>query len=123
MRWPVAVLALALAGCLPNSRSDEFACASQADCASDRICDGGFCIRAECPDDCSSCDLVAKTCTIACLGSGDCDNVQCPDGFDCNVLCMVARACDNVDCSGARSCSVTCLGTTACKDITCGDGP
>lgn len=121
--------------CLVDRKAKEFACETQADCADPRICSGGFCViqsvlpdapllpdAPACPEQCTTCDLVLKTCTIACEASDNCNNVACPEGYACDIACE-AGGCDDIDCSDAKSCKVSCQGGSACGNIDCGTGP
>jgi hypothetical protein len=144
-----AVIAtLAVAGsCSIDHRSDEYACVSQSQCSSGRLCMGGFCIvpgaidapRAgdgphgtgadgsgsnDCPDQCSTCNVAQHTCTIDCETSSCTGTVTCPTGYNCDIKCDTQNSCRNgVTCDATQPCTVECSGSGACRTVTCGDGP
>lgn len=132
--------ALVVAGassCWVDTRSGEFACSTDSDCAgfSDppRICDPAihFCVPLECPGACDVCDFtdpLAPRCAISCgSGASSCGSVTCPAGFLCNVTCSGMSACGTINCGGAIACNVTCTGgntnNEACNNVECGEGP
>lgn len=122
------VIVAAVASCLVNRKSEEFACSDDTDCAAmGRACERGYCVERPvdanpCPSICSDCDFAAKTCTITCDTPNDCNNISCPLGYDCTINCTRGQACDNISCLVARSCTVNCTMANACKDVTCGPG-
>jgi hypothetical protein len=124
MRPSVLALLLSFAvgvGCLVNNRSDKLACATQADCASPRVCEGGYCVVDEnaCPSDCTGgCDLSKNPPVCTVTGTGG-DNFHCPAGHHCDITCT-DTACDNINCTDAVSCTIHCTGTSACNNISCG---
>jgi hypothetical protein len=127
-RWFVALVGLLAAACSFETRSGEFVCASQTDCASGQRCVDGWCILdmtiSECPPDCDSC--AAGTCIINCGSNRSCGSgVRCPAGMDCRVSCAGDRSCiGGVDCSDAASCQITCSGDASCSaGVSCGNGP
>ncbi len=135
LRLVLVGLALVIGGsCTVTHRSNDFTCEKQSDCASGRICSDGFCIAldgggtpdapAVCPAQCTSCNTVAKTCTINCALNGGCRQlVTCPTGWGCNIMCSVDGACANgIDCQNGTSCTVTCSGRQSCGLVTCGPG-
>lgn len=125
---PVAALvALAIAtstSCLVDRRSGELTCVEgQTVCGTDRVCQDGYCIKAECPPECSSCDVALNSCQITCNNPNKCDTVVCPVGYACTIGCSANGACDAIDCTDGASCDITCSVGNACGPITCGDGP
>lgn len=126
------LVAVALGGCWISTRSPEFACNEDSDCADltdARTCDTaiGYCVPLACPAACDSCNLDTRSCAIACgNGPAACNAVTCPAGFDCSVTCTGANACGTITCGDATSCSVACSGgnqnNNACDDIQCGAG-
>jgi hypothetical protein len=125
-----------LAACAIDRRSPDFACETQADCPSDRVCAEGWCVEgggdppdaavlddgAPAPDgppapdapppDAFVCPPACNSCTggvctIACSADGSCATpVVCPAGLPCKVECI-----------GADSCAggIDCTGGTSCR--------
>jgi hypothetical protein len=117
-----ALAIVAVASCLVSRKSSDLACSDDGDCEADRMCDRGYCVTLMCPSECSSCDLVNKSCTINCQNANSCDDVSCPAGYDCTINCSKTNACDDIDCTQGKSCTVNCSASGACKDVTCGTG-
>jgi hypothetical protein len=121
----IAALVVAGLACLVDRTSEEFACDDDSDCTKfmdGRVCTNNFCVQAECPDECDSCSVTNKTCTINCSNTSNCDNIDCPNGYVCMISC--SRSCTNVDCSDATACIVLCSGNASvnCGPIDCGTG-
>jgi hypothetical protein len=131
MKPSLAILILAVLGlgslaatsCLVTRRSDGFACTSGSDCESGRSCDNGYCVPSPCPSQCTSCDLVDKTCRIECSANRPCPSVQCPAGYDCTIKCSSTNACGGIDCGQSIGCTITCSTGSACGNINCGTAP
>lgn len=131
-RGLLLVAVVALGGCWISSRSPEFACNEDSDCADltdARTCDTaiGYCVPLACPAACDSCNLDARTCAIACgNGPAACNAVTCPAGFACDITCTGPNACGTITCGDATSCTVACSGgnqnNNACDSIQCGAG-
>lgn len=150
----IRVLLLGLvAACSINHRSGEFTCDTQSDCASDRVCQQGFCVVTgnnpgddggidppvdgppgfRCPAQCTSCMEATRTCRVDCglaVGAAVCNQaIACPEGFNCVILCTRNSTNGNqqcqqkIDCTAGASCDVTCSGTNTCKSVVCGEGP
>lgn len=128
----LAALVVASTSCLVDRKTEEFACASTAECTDGRVCTGGFCIQGGvlpdanpdtpgCPAPCDACDLALETCTVDCSAADNCDAVTCPAGFACDITCS-GNACDDIDCTAAASCTINCDGANACGNVTCGPG-
>ncbi len=111
------LLLLAIASCSIDHPSDTLACTTQADCDATRACTNGYCIVASsnCPAGCTSCDTMAKTCTVESAGNND---VTCPAGYHCTITCG-NNGCNNVDCSAAASCTIACSGLKSCNTVKC----
>lgn len=130
MKALLALLAITLGGCWVDRRTSDFACGSDVDCVGfmpQRVCDTdiGYCVPGANPNDCplecnAGCDKAAMTCIVAC-GSGDCDDLTCPAGYDCTITCSGGNSCNNIDCDG-RNCTIVCSGSSACNNIDCNDG-
>jgi len=131
------VLALAPAGCSVSHRSGDFACTTQADCATGRICTGGLCVTtldsglppdgqpAGCPAQCTSCNATQKTCAIDCaVNAAACNQpITCPVGWACNILCTTPDSCSRgVNCAVGTACTVACSGSGSCPNLTSGSG-
>jgi hypothetical protein len=119
----VAVLALASAACTITTRSDNYACNQNSDCAAmNRVCTAGWCVVPDCPDICDYCLDQNSVCVIDCLEPGKCPlTVLCPSGTDCNVQCGDGSCTGGVDCRNARECAITCSGSDSCAgQIQCG---
>lgn len=141
--WLAALgLALAAGGCSVRRRSGDFACQTQADCSTGRLCVDGFCVvsavdsgvqgdarpagdAAACPSQCTSCDAGQQSCTIDCALNGGClQAIVCPTGWSCTVLCSMTDSCrGGIDCLGGTACTIRCSGAQSCQDIRCGLGP
>src|SRR5438045_3478727 len=104
----VVWIVVLLAGCLVHRRSEDLTCSDQQpDCPAGRVCQNGFCLpipidappdAPECPfvaagKQCTSCDLVAMTCTVDCNTPNSCVNLTCPSGYDCTFDCKKNGAC------------------------------
>ena len=65
------------------------ACSIDDDCSGYsefRKCTGGYCVVPQCPNDCTSCDEVARTCLVECKSEDDCDGaIDCPAGWNCTI--------------------------------------
>ncbi len=141
----IVLLALLITGCTITHRSQDYACTTQADCATGRTCSGGFCVvngsqidapvhidapihiidAPACPAGCTSCDVMAKQCTIDCTdpNAGCTAQVTCPAGYNCDIKCDAANSCrNNVNCQEAASCIIECSGNGACRGVVCGPG-
>jgi hypothetical protein len=116
----------AASSCAIDHASDALACTKTSQCTDGRNCVGGFCVvgngsgsgSGSCPGQCSTCDTVAKTCSID-GNNVDGDRVTCPTGFHCTITCT-GGTCKTVDCSNAASCSITCSGQQSCESVNCG---
>ena len=118
----VAIVALAIAACLTNRVSEDFACSSDTDCKDGRHCAQGYCIEPNCPRDCDACDEAAQTCTMNCSSGDDCGGfVNCPDGWTCTINCIGDGACGDITCDSGSQCTITCSGTDACGEVSCRD--
>jgi hypothetical protein len=143
-------LALVCGACSINHRSGDFSCTKTADCNTGRECVDGFCVVAgtqmidaprqmggsdahmmnppdapACPEECTTCDVGAKTCTIDCEASGsECDGkVTCPAGYTCNIECNADGSCtQGVDCTMAKACTIACSAKSTCDNVVCGPG-
>jgi hypothetical protein len=129
---PAAAIALVCCGlaalpasCFVRRATDDYACGSDDDCRSGRVCDQGFCVAAStaaCPAACASCDPTDMSCRIECNGNKPCGNVQCPIGWQCSIRCNNAAACGEVDCTIAKRCTIDCNGAASCGPLRCGAG-
>lgn len=138
MRW--LVLAVLLAGCQIDARSDDYRCGGPEDCTDGRMCIEGWCVlgadpdagidgngggdAGECPAVCTEC--VNGTCIVRCEATLSCSSqIMCPPGMPCQVICSGDRSCTGgVSCGDATSCDITCSFLRACGGlITCGAGP
>lgn len=139
------ILAVSVAGCSVNHRSNEFTCDTQADCPDGRTCSDGLCITNgtptpdgptgdgpppppdafACPSQCTSCRPDSHTCVVNCnVSPATCNvGIKCPEGFNCEIACTTEGGCPNVDCSPGASCKVTCNGPGTCRNVKCGAGP
>lgn len=135
----VAIVAVT-SSCSIHHRSESYACTTNTDCDSGRICDNGFCIVAgsidapkgdgrppdgqNCPEPCTTCNTTQKTCTINCMTANCTSSVTCPAGYRCDILCNTDNACRNgVNCQQSLSCNVECSSKQACQNVSCGTGP
>ena len=113
---------MVLAGCSIEHATDQLACTVQSDCETGRTCTNGYCViggaNNGCPGDCTTCDLTAKTCSLA--GNGA-NKVTCPTGYHCTITCG-NNGCRDVDCEGAASCDINCSGGASCDSVKCGAG-
>jgi hypothetical protein len=135
-----------LLGCSVHHTSGDYACTTTSDCASDRICDNGFCVlkgsidapptlvdaprpndggNNGCPPGCTTCNVAQKTCTINCMAGANCSNtVTCPAGYKCDILCNTDNSCRNgINCQQGAGCNVECSGKQSCQNVQCGAGP
>lgn len=155
----VVLALAAAGSCSVTHRSNDFACENTRDCAAGRVCVDGFCIAGQpqqpppdarveldarppvdapiilppdapqCPAQCTSCDLKAKTCKVDCAVSPElcmagAPPIVCPDGFTCDIDCSTERACRNgIDCTGGAGCTITCGADTSCRNLSCGAAP
>jgi len=151
----IVALALVAAGsCSIKHSSEQFECDTNADCVDldgNRVCSDGLCVvpgggpmkdaavdgmRTDtlpdasliCPDQCTSCNIEKKECTVDCAGDPDTTTcmgqVKCPAGWSCNVKCNTASSCRaGVDCLGSTSCKIECSGFGSCRSVACGPGP
>jgi hypothetical protein len=119
-----ALAAAAVASCFVGRKSSDFECADSSECTDGRTCDRGYCVVPTCPEECNAgCDLIAKTCQIACTLSGACGSFSCPTGFACTIQCSAPNACGRIACeAGVTSCKITCSTSNACGDIDCEAG-
>ncbi|HEY5922609.1 MAG TPA: hypothetical protein VIV11_13100 [Kofleriaceae bacterium] len=137
----VAIAALS-SSCSIRHRSDQYACTVNTDCDGGRICDNGYCIvpgsidapkptdarppgdANNCPDQCTTCNVALKTCSINCQ-QANCNNaVTCPPGYKCDIMCNTDNACRNgINCQMAASCNIDCTGKQSCENVQCGSGP
>ena len=116
----VAACAVAAVACFVDRKSDQLACSTQADCASDRVCQDGYCVKsgqADCPDHCATCNTQASphTCIVVDTGGND---FTCPSGYQCLVQCT-AGSCGDITCEGNSQCVISCTGASSCGDISC----
>jgi hypothetical protein len=140
----VALATLIVTGesCSISHRSGDYACTMQSECATGRLCVGGFCVLSStidapggngdgphadsnngCPAACTSCNVAARSCTIDCSMGGCSGPVTCPTGYNCNIQGNTDGACRNgVDCQNGASCVVSCTGANSCRGVQCGDG-
>jgi len=144
MRRIVVGIALLLAACSINHKSDGYSCDINTDCESGRVCSGGFCVvngsqidaprtgdaprgdanNGQCPSQCSSCNVTQHTCTINCQTSNCQNTVVCPAGYKCDIQCNTDGACRNgINCTMGASCNIECLSKQSCENVTCGAGP
>lgn len=147
----VVVAGVVAVSCSIKHPSEEFECATQADCdalGDGRVCTDGLCVvtggnngkdagidaarrdaalpdAAVCPSQCTSCDLAQKSCTVDCqVNPAMCNGpIVCPTGFACDIKCTTQNACrSGVDCRNSTACNVDCAGTSACRNVACGPG-
>ncbi|HTL33822.1 MAG TPA: hypothetical protein VL326_11890 [Kofleriaceae bacterium] len=144
MRATSICIALLLAACSINHKSDGYACEINNDCEGGRVCSGGFCVvngsqidgprsidaprigdaNTGCPAQCSSCNTSQKTCTINCMTSNCQNTVVCPIGYKCDIQCNTDNACRNgINCTMAASCNIDCIAKSSCENVQCGAGP
>ena len=116
----MALAALAFAGCSVHRLSGTYTCNNNGDCDNGRTCDRGFCVELQCPSECSSCSVGARTCRIDCNANRPCGLVHCPPGFECTIRCNSTGACAAVDCADGESCEIDCSGPGSCGAIHCG---
>ncbi|MBC7974013.1 MAG: hypothetical protein H7138_03440 [Myxococcales bacterium] len=145
--WAVVALlsAAAIGSCSINHRSTDFLCERTSQCSTDRVCSDGFCVLRRpvdagveidaplppppprdaavvCPEQCTSCDTDAMSCTVDCARGGDvCDRpIVCPEGWTCDIKCTTRGSCNSgIDCTDAKSCSIGCVGPNTCNTIAC----
>lgn len=113
-----------IAACFVDRPSEAFQCTTTADCASlggNRQCMDNYCVVVNCPSDCSSCDIAAKTCTAECTTADRCGSVDCPAGWTCTINCTGSNACNNVTCPAGSTCAIACTGANACDNVSCED--
>ncbi|MFN0253785.1 MAG: hypothetical protein ACKV2T_43365 [Kofleriaceae bacterium] len=125
-----ALMAMTNASCWVERRTSDFACETDDDCIGflpTRECDTGlgYCVPGDNPNECplqctGGCDMNARTCTVICGSTTQCNDIVCPNGFDCTINCS-AGACDSIDCRGDQDCTIICTGGNACGDISCPD--
>jgi hypothetical protein len=135
-------IALLLAACSINHKSDAYACEKNTDCDQGRVCSDGFCVVSgtqidaprgdaprgdannQCPAQCSACIVSQHSCTINCM-SGNCTNqVVCPAGWKCDIMCNADGACKNgINCMLGASCNIECTNKESCQNVQCGAGP
>jgi hypothetical protein len=112
-----------IAACLIDRPSESFSCTSTADCAGldgNRVCETGYCIVQNCPEDCTTCDEDARTCMVECNSPDDCDDtITCPSGWSCTINCNGDSACNDISCTNGSRCAINCNGPNACDAIAC----
>lgn len=118
-------ISLLATGCGFDTRSDQFACDSNADCETGRTCNDGFCVvgGGDCDPACDACN--EGVCIMRCLEQGSCGSrVVCPPSETCRVNCNGMNSCrSGVDCSQATDCEVNCAAAGACGgNVRCGEG-
>lgn len=119
MKIIIAACLLA-AACFVDRKSESLVCSTQADCASDRVCVDGYCVKStdsSCPDHCATCNTQTSphTCIVTDTNG---DDFTCPSGYQCLIHC-VSGSCGDITCQGGSECMISCTGGNACGDISC----
>jgi len=136
VRLVAVTLALLLAACSIDRRSDQYRCGNADECEPGRRCESGWCVIEDgtpgadggadaflCPKVCDEC--IAGVCVFVCRRPNDCANrIVCPPGVPCRIHCDGKDSCGGgVDCTAATGCDVECVAPGACQgSIACGNG-
>ena len=112
-----------IVACFVDRPSEQLECATDNDCTGYdelRKCTGGYCVVPQCPSDCTACDEAAKTCQVDCSSTDDCEGtIDCPAGWYCTINCVGTGACNNINCASNARCTIACSGSDACGDVQC----